>query len=584
MTYDLIKHSENMSNKISGSEILIRSIIDHGVDKVFGYPGGSIMPVYDTLYDYQNQLHHYLARHEQGAIHAAEGFAAASGKTAVVISTSGPGAMNLMTGLADAMMDSIPLVAITGQVASPLLGKDAFQESDVISAVLPVTKYALQVRRAEDVAAAVARAFYIAGSGRPGPVVIDLSKDAQTGMAEYNFKKCNYIRSYDPDPEIPIEKIEAAAKIINEAERPLLITGHGVTIDNADSQLVALAEKANIPVACTMLGLSSIPTAHPLNMGMLGMHGNLGPNINTNKADVIIAVGMRFDDRVTGDVKKYAPNAKIIHVDIDSSEFDKTIKSMLHLHGSARQALEKLLPLVEEKKHNEWVSSFDRHEKVEYDRVKDREINASTPDGKMLMGEVISKVSKAFNDDAILVTDVGQNQMFGVRYFGFSQPRSIISSGGLGTMGFGLPASIGAKISRPDREVVLFLGDGGFQMTEQELGMIMEYHVKVKIVLLNNNFLGNVRQWQHLFFNSRYSSTPMLNPDFKMLAGAYGIKCEDVAHRDQLDEAVKRLREADEAYILNVNIDETDMVFPMTPGGHGVDEILLNATEYYKPV
>lgn len=573
-----------MSNKISGSEILIRSIIDHGVDKVFGYPGGSIMPVYDTLYDYQNQLHHYLARHEQGAIHAAEGFAAASGKTAVVISTSGPGAMNLMTGLADAMMDSIPLVAITGQVASPLLGKDAFQESDVISAVLPVTKYALQVRRAEDVAAAVARAFYIAGSGRPGPVVIDLSKDAQTGMAEYNFKKCNYIRSYDPDPEIPIEKIEAAAKIINEAERPLLITGHGVTIDNADSQLVALAEKANIPVACTMLGLSSIPTAHPLNMGMLGMHGNLGPNINTNKADVIIAVGMRFDDRVTGDVKKYAPNAKIIHVDIDSSEFDKTIKSMLHLHGSARQALEKLLPLVEEKKHNEWVSSFDRHEKVEYDRVKDREINASTPDGKMLMGEVISKVSKAFNDDAILVTDVGQNQMFGVRYFGFSQPRSIISSGGLGTMGFGLPASIGAKISRPDREVVLFLGDGGFQMTEQELGMIMEYHVKVKIVLLNNNFLGNVRQWQHLFFNSRYSSTPMLNPDFKMLAGAYGIKCEDVAHRDQLDEAVKRLREADEAYILNVNIDETDMVFPMTPGGHGVDEILLNATEYYKPV
>lgn len=573
-----------MSNKISGSEILIRSIIDHGVDKVFGYPGGSIMPVYDTLYDYQNQLHHYLARHEQGAIHAAEGFAAASGKTAVVISTSGPGAMNLMTGLADAMMDSIPLVAITGQVASPLLGKDAFQESDVISAVLPVTKYALQVRRAEDVAAAVARAFYIAGSGRPGPVVIDLSKDAQTGMAEYNFKKCNYIRSYDPDPEIPIEKIEAAAKIINEAERPLLITGHGVTIDNADSQLVALAEKANIPVACTMLGLSSIPTAHPLNMGMLGMHGNLGPNINTNKADVIIAVGMRFDDRVTGDVKKYAPNAKIIHVDIDSSEFDKTIKSMLHLHGSARQALEKLLPLVEEKKHNEWVSSFDRHEKVEYDRVKDREINASTPDGKMLMGEVISKVSKAFNDDAILVTDVGQNQMFGVRYFGFSQPRSIISSGGLGTMGFGLPASIGAKISRPDREVVLFLGDGGFQMTEQELGMIMEYHVKVKIVLLNNNFLGNVRQWQHLFFNSRYSSTPMLNPDFKMLAGAYGVKCEDVAHRDQLDEAVKRLREADEAYILNVNIDETDMVFPMTPGGHGVDEILLNATEYYKPV
>lgn len=573
-----------MSNKISGSEILIRSIIDHGVDKVFGYPGGSIMPVYDTLYDYTDRLHHYLARHEQGAIHAAEGFAAASGKTAVVISTSGPGAMNLMTGLADAMMDSIPLVAITGQVASPLLGKDAFQESDVISAVLPITKWCIQVRRPEDVAPAVAKAFYIAGSGRPGPVVIDLSKDAQTGMAEYEFQKCNFIRSYNPDPVIPQATVEEMAEIINAAERPMILSGHGVTISGAEKELVELAEKADIPVGCTMLGLSTIPTAHPLNMGMLGMHGNLGPNINTNKADVIIAVGMRFDDRVTGDVKKYAPNAKIIHIDIDSSEFDKTIKSLLHVHGSAKQALSKLLPLVKEQKHPYWVESFGRHKNVEDERVKAREINASTPDGKMLMGEVISKVSKAFNDDAILVTDVGQNQMFSVRYFGFTNPRSILSSGGLGTMGYGLPAAIGAKIARPDREVVLFLGDGGFQMTEQELGMIMEYNVKVKIVLLNNNFLGNVRQWQHLFFNSRYSSTPMLNPDFKMLAAAYGIQCEDVAHRDGLDEAVKNLREYDGAYILNVNIDETDMVFPMTPGGHGVDEILLNSTEYYKPV
>lgn len=573
-----------MSKKITGSEILIRALIDNGIDKVFGYPGGSIMPVYDRLYDFTDKLHHYLARHEQGAIHAAEGFARASGKTGVVIATSGPGAMNLITGLNDALMDSTPIVAITGQVQSSLLGKDAFQESDVVSVTLPVTKWAIQVRRPEDVAPALARAFYIANSGRPGPVVIDLAKDAQTGLAEYHFEKCNFIRSYDPYPEIPDTVLEEAAKLINEAERPMILAGHGITIAKAENELLQFAEKGDIPVGCTMLGLSSIPTHHPLNKGMLGMHGNLGPNINTNKADVIIAVGMRFDDRVTGDVKKYAPNAKIIHIDIDSSEFDKTIKSHLHIHSDAKTALSQLLPLLNSASHTDWLDSFDSHAEIENERVKEREINASTTDGKMLMGEVVHKVSKAFGDEAILVTDVGQNQMFSVRYFSFKNPRSCITSGGLGTMGFGLPAAIGAKIAEANRDVVLFIGDGGFQMTVEELGMIMEYDVKVKIVILNNNFLGNVRQWQHLFFKSRYSATPMKNPDFVRLADAYGIKAEDVAHRDQLSDAITRMVAHDGAYILNVNIDETDMVFPMTPGGHGVDEILLNSKEYYKPV
>lgn len=573
-----------MNNIFTGSEILIKALIEQGVDKVFGYPGGTIMPVYDKLYDFSDKIRHYLARHEQGAIHAAEGFARASGKTGVVIATSGPGAMNLLTGLNDALMDSTPIVAITGQVQSALLGKDAFQESDVVSVTLPVTKWAIQVRKPEDISKAVARAFYIANSGRPGPVVIDLAKDAQTGTAEYHYEPCNFIRSYNPDPDIPSEIIEKVAELINNAERPMILSGHGVTISKAENLLLELAENGDIPVACTMLGLSSIPTGHRLNKGMLGMHGNLGPNINTNKADVIIAIGMRFDDRVTGDVKKYAPDAKIIHIDIDSSEFDKTVRSDVHVHASADKALRSILPRIKKNNHSAWVDSFTHHEEVEQERVKNREINASSSDGKMLMGEVVNKVSKAFGDDAILVTDVGQNQMFSVRYFGYKKPRSVISSGGLGTMGFGLPAAIGAKIAEPERDVVLFTGDGGFQMTMQELGMIMEYNVKLKIVILNNNFLGNVRQWQHLFFNGRFSATPMINPDFATLASSYGIAAEDVAHRDNLEEAVKRMVSHDGPYLLNVNIDETDMVFPMTPGGHGVDEILLNEKEYYKPV
>ena len=572
-----------MSNLISGAEILMRSLIDQGAKNIFGYPGGTIMPVYDKLYDYSDRLTHYLARHEQGAIHAAEGFARVTGETGVVFATSGPGAMNLLTGLNDALIDSTPLVAITGQVATPFLGKDAFQESDIVSVTLPVTKWTIQVRKPEDIAPAIAKAFYIANSGRPGPVVVDLTKDAQTALAEYKPEKCEYIRSYQPNPDIKDSVILEAAELINNSKRPLILAGHGIAIAKAEDLLLDLAEKAQIPVGCTMLGLSSIPSSHPLYKGMLGMHGNIGPNINTNKADVIIALGMRFDDRVTGDVKKYAPDAKIIHVDIDASEFDKCVKSDIHVHGCVNQALKKLIPFINEANHQEWLDSFKQHEEAERTRVMDREINASTPDGKMLMGEVITKVSKAFGDDAILITDVGQNQMFAVKYFGFKSPRSIVTSGGLGTMGFGLPASIGAKIGEPDRNVVLFVGDGGFQMTIEELGMIMEYNLGVKIVLLNNNFLGNVRQWQHLFFNGRFSATPMLNPDFRMIADAYGLPAEDVSSRDELDGAIKRMVEHTGAYIINVNIEPTDMVFPMTPPGSGVDEIMLSENEYYKP-
>ena len=568
---------------ITGSEILIRSLIDNGADIVFGYPGGQIMPVYDRLYDYRGSLRHYLARHEQGAIHAAEGFARATGRTGVVIATSGPGAMNLLTGLADALADSTPLVAITGQVGCAMLGKDAFQESDVISAVLPATKWALQVRRAEDIAPAISRAFYIANSGRPGPVVIDLARDAQIGMAAYERQETPFIRSYDSDPAPDIRSVEEAARLLNEAKCPMILAGHGIAISGAEPSLAALAEKGGIPVACTMLGLSVIPTDHPMYVGMLGMHGNLGPNINTNRADVILAIGMRFDDRVTGDIRKYAPQARIVHIDIDAAEFDKMIATDVRIHSDARKAIDLLLPLVDKRDRKEWRDAFDTHRKVETERVEARELSAAAPDGRMLMGGVVRKVSRAYGDDAITVTDVGQNQMFAVKYSRFRSPRSLISSGGLGTMGFGLPAAIGAKIGVPDRDVVLFVGDGGLQMTVEELGMIMEYGIDIKIVLLNNNFLGNVRQWQHLFFKKRFSATPMVNPDFRMLASAYGIKAADVADAGMLDAAIAEMRAHKGAYLLNVNIDETDMVFPMTPGGNGVDEILLDETEYYKP-
>ncbi|WP_289740711.1 biosynthetic-type acetolactate synthase large subunit [Muribaculum intestinale] len=568
-----------MMEKISGGDALIRSLICEGVDIVFGYPGGSIMPVYDRLYDYQDKLRHILVRHEQGATHAAQGYARVSGRTGVVIVTSGPAATNVVTGLSDALMDSTPMVVITGQVATPFLGFDAFQETDVVGITQPITKWSYQIRRAEDVAWAVARAFYIASTGRPGPVVLDITKDAQVGLTDFQFKKCDYIRSYTPYPAIDMDDVEQVAEMINSAERPMILSGHGVMISGAEAELAALAEKAEIPVAATLLGLSTIPSAHPLYKGMLGMHGNIGPNVNTNRADLIIAVGMRFDDRITGNVKAYAPQARIVHIDIDASEFDKNIATHATIHGDAKAALQALLPLVKENTHRQWLAEFDEPARVEYEKVVMREVHPA--EGRMTMGEVVNNVSKATGHKAIVVTDVGQNQMFSARYSRFTEPRSIVTSGGLGTMGFGLPAAIGAKMGAPERTVVFYTGDGGLQMTIQELGTIMEYGTDVKIVLLNNNFLGNVRQWQSLFFNDRFSQTPLLNPDFVMIAKAYGIAAESVATREELPGAIERMLAHDGAYLLDVNIDETDMIFPMTPAGAHVDHVMINATETY---
>lgn len=568
-----------MKEKISGADALIRSLICEGTDLVFGYPGGSIIPVYDRLYDYQDRLKHILVRHEQGATHAAQGYARVTGRPGVVIVTSGPAATNIITGVGDALMDSTPLVVITGQVATPFLGFDAFQETDVVGITQPLSKWSYQIRRAEDIPRAVARAFYIASNGRPGPVVLDLTKDAQTGLMEFEYEKCNFIRSYNPYPEINKADVAKVADLINAAERPMILSGHGVMISGAEKELAALAEKADIPVAATLLGLSTMPSDHPLYKGMLGMHGNIGPNVNTNRADLLIAVGMRFDDRITGNVKTYAPNAKIVHIDIDSSEFDKNIATDATIHGDARQALEALLPLVDKRKHSEWLSSFDEPARVEFEKVVKREVYPSG--AKMTMGEVVNKVSEATGNRAIVVTDVGQNQMFSARYSRFTEPRSMVTSGGLGTMGFGLPAAIGAKMGAPDRTVCFFTGDGGLQMTIQELGTILEYHTDVKIILLNNNFLGNVRQWQSLFFHDRFSQTPLINPDFVMIANAYGIAAENVETRDNLDAAIERMVNHAGAYLLNVNIDETDMIFPMTPAGANVDHIMLTPDECY---
>lgn len=570
-----------MSDKITGAEALIRGLIAESVDRVFGYPGGYIIPVFDRLYDYSDRLVNVLTRHEQGAIHAAQGYARVSHRPGVVIVTSGPAATNLITGLSDAMMDSTPLVVITGQAPSEMLGTDAFQETDVMGITQPITKWSCQIRRADDVAPALARAFHIATTGRPGPVVLDLTKDAQTGLTDPVYRQCNFIRSYIPVPEIDPEEIARAADMINRSRRPMILAGQGVTIAEAEAALTALAEKAGIPVAATLLGLSAMPSEHPLFKGMLGMHGNIGPNVNTNRADLLIAVGMRFDDRVTGVVESYAPGAEILHIDIDRSEFNKNIKATATVHADARMALEALLPLVAETTHDDWNESFDRHNRAEQRLVGKDATSGSNPDEPARMGEVALKVSLAAGKGAVLVTDVGQNQMLSSRYFRFTSPRSIVTSGGLGTMGFGLPAAIGAKMGAPERPVCLFTGDGGIQMTIQELGTIMQYGTAVKIVILNNNFLGNVRQWQELFFGGRFSQTPLLNPDFKALAAAYGIEAEDVGRRGDLDAAISRMFASERPYLLNVNIRETDMVFPMTPVGRPVDYIMLNPNDVY---
>lgn len=572
-----------MSDKITGAEALIRGLIAEHVDRVFGYPGGYIIPVFDRLYDYTDRITNVLTRHEQGAMHAAQGYARTSHKPGVVIVTSGPAATNLITGLSDAMMDSTPLVVITGQAPSSMLGTDAFQETDVMGITQPITKWSYQIRSASDVAPALARAFHIASTGRPGPVVLDFTKDAQTGLTDSGYAPCTYIRSYIPCPEVSPSEISHAADMINHSTRPMILAGQGVTISEAEGLLAALAEKADIPVASTLLGLSVMPSHHPLFKGMLGMHGNIGPNVNTNRADLIIAIGMRFDDRVTGVVERYAPQARILHIDIDESEFNKNVKIDARVHGDASMVLGELLPRVNKASHRQWVESFDRHNEQEFRRVAACAAYGTDMDAPACMGEVARKVSEAAPSGAVLVTDVGQNQMLSAKYFRFTAPRSIITSGGLGTMGFGLPAAIGASMGAPGRTVCLFTGDGGLQMTVQELGTIMQYGTPVKIIVLNNNFLGNVRQWQALFFGGRFSQTPLLNPDFVTLASAYGIKAEDVASRADLDAAIERMVTYDGPYMLNVNIDPADMVFPMTPVGQAVDYIMLDPDEVYDP-
>ncbi len=569
-------------NPVTGAVALIRALIAEGTDTVFGYPGGQVLPVYDALYDYTDSLKHILVRHEQGAAHTAEGYARATGRAGVVIVTSGPGATNVITGLSDAMMDSTPLVVITGQVGTQYLGSDAFQETDVIAITQPVTKWSLQVRRAKDINNAVARAFFIARSGRPGPVVLDISRDAQIGLVDEPYRPINYIRSYNPSPIADPQKLQAAAEIINSARRPMILAGQGVAISGAERQLMEFAEKAHIPVATTLLGLSVVPSDHPLYKGMLGMHGNIGPNMATNRADVIIGIGMRFDDRVTGIASAYAPDAKIIHIDIDASEFDKVVPSAIALHSDAAKALDSLIPLVNrvEERH-EWLALFDDCMQREENTVIKAELHRHG-DTPMTMGEVVRAVSDATDDNAIAVTDVGQNQMMSARYFRFRQSRSFISSGGLGTMGFGLPAAIGAKIGRPDRTVVAFMGDGGFQMTMQELGTIMQYGVNVKMVVMDNNYLGNVRQWQNLFYHQRFSQTPLLNPDFITIARAYGIEGMDIHDRSELKEGIERMLAHDGAFVLNVAIDPEDMVFPMVAPGKAIDNMLIDPNTVFE--
>lgn len=567
-------------NEYSGSEILLKSLIEEGVETIFGYPGGSIMPVYDALYDYQDKFHHVLVRHEQGAVHAAQGFARASGKTGVVIVTSGPGATNAITGIADAMIDSTPIVVITGQVASAALGSDAFQETDLIGITLPITKWSYQIRRAEDVAWAVARAFYIASNGRPGPVVLDFAKNAQVGKTEFNYKKCNFIRSYNPYPNIDNSLISQAVNMINSAKKPLLIFGQGITLSGAEKELKEFLDKTDIPAASTLMGLSALPSDYKNFKGMLGMHGSIASNIKTNECDLLIAVGLRFSDRITGTVSTYAKQAKVIHIDIDAAEIGKIIPVSLGILGDAKTVLSRLTNSVKESKHTEWLQTFEEPERVEYEKVISPEIFPEK--GPINMGEVVRFVADASQGEAIVVNDVGQNQMLSARYSKFAKPRSLITSGGLGTMGFGLPAAVGAKIAQPTRQVCLFVGDGGLQMTMQELGTIMQEKIGVKIIVLNNTWLGNVRQWQELFFNERYSQTRLQNPDFQQVAEAYGFGHQRVIERKDLGDAVeKMLADPDQPYLLEVCVVEEGMVMPMIPPGKGITEIMLNEHEWY---
>ncbi|GIJ94333.1 acetolactate synthase [Capnocytophaga stomatis] len=559
---------------MTGAEVLIKSLLAEGVDLAFGYPGGAIMPVYDELYKYQNQLKHILTRHEQGAIHAAQGYARATGRVGVVFATSGPGATNIITGIADAQIDSTPLVCITGQVAKHLLGTDAFQETDIIGISTPVTKWNYQITEADEITEVIAKAFYIARSGRPGPVLIDIVKSAQFDqVAHFNYKKCNGIRSYQPVPKIDETKIQEAAQIINTAQKPYVIFGQGVILAEAENELKTFVEKADIPAAATILGLSALPTDHPNYVGMVGMHGNYAPNVLTNECDVLIALGMRFDDRVTGDLSRYAKQAKIIHFDIDPAEIDKNVKTDVAVLADAKEALQKILPLVEQKKHTAWREEFKKYDQEEYEAVVKNELYPEKEG--LTMGEVLELINRHSAGEAVIVSDVGQHQMMACRYAKFKNTRSKITSGGLGTMGFGLPAAIGAKLGVPQKQVVAVIGDGGFQMTIQELGTIFQSQIPVKIVVLNNEFLGMVRQWQELFFDRRYASTEMTNPDFIKIAEGYHIKSKLVTQRTDLEESIKEMLACDKAYFLEVRVEKENNVFPMVPTGASVSEVRL---------
>ena len=559
--------------RITGAEALMRSLEHHGVTTLFGYPGGSIMPVFDALYDHTKQLNHILVRHEQAATHAAEGYARVSGKVGVCLVTSGPGATNTVTGIADAMIDSTPIIVIAGQVGTSLLGSDAFQEVDLVGVTQPISKWSYQIRRAEDVPMAVAKAFYIARSGRPGPVVLDFAKNAQVETFDYEPVDIDYIRSYVPVPDTDETALDEAARLINAAQRPFALIGQGVELGNAREELLTFLEKADIPCGATLMGLSDIPSDHRLNKGMLGMHGNLAPNVKTNECDVLIAIGMRFDDRVTGNLKTYARQAKIIHLDIDPAEINKNVQVDVPVLGDCKWTLRELTARIQPAQHTGWIDSFKPYEEQEYTYVIEPEVFPT--EGPIKMGEVARAVSEATNHQAILVTDVGQNQMLSARYFKYQQKRSIVTSGGLGTMGFGLPAAVGATFGAPERQVCAIMGDGGLQMSIQELGTTMEQHAPVKIILLNNNYLGNVRQWQAMIFNRRYSFTPMLNPDYMKIAEAYGIPSQVVERREELAGAIENMLSTDGPFLLEVAVIEEGNVLPMTPPGGTVNEMLL---------
>jgi len=567
------KQTVEATMRITGAEAIIHCLLAEGVDLIYGYPGGAIMPVYDELYKFQDKLTHILTRHEQGATHAAQGYARVSGRVGVAMATSGPGATNLVTGLADAQIDSTPMVCITGQVPRHLLGSDAFQETDIVGISTPVTKWNYQITKASEIPEILAKAFYIAKSGRPGPVLVDITKNAQFDELDFEYKKCTGVRSYNPVPQVDQSALEAAAELINTAKKPYIVWGQGIILGKAEEELKAFIEKTGIPAAWTIMGESAIPTSHPLNVGMVGMHGNYGPNVLTNECDLLLAIGMRFDDRVTGSLDTYAKQAKVIHFEIDPAEINKNVKADVAVLGDAKASLAELLPLVNKNSHDQWHEEFKKKAAIEFETVIEKDIHP-TKEG-LTMGEVIEAINKASKNEAVIVTDVGQHQMIACRYAKFEKSKSNITSGGLGTMGFALPAAIGAKQGAPEREVVAIIGDGGYQMTIQELGVIFQHQIPVKIVVLNNDHLGMVRQWQELFFERRYASTVMVNPDFVKIAEGYHIEAKRVSERSELQSTINEMIASDKPYFLEVKVEKEDNVFPMIPSGASVSDIRL---------